>query len=115
MNLNDLPQQGQKIMNQVTNAVEKTGKKVASQVSNLTDSTEEVTEEAIQNAVDQALDMLQVAGERVRQKNINSERVTLEVAVGIVNVAHLKITTDVPPKAEKRNNNNVNIELNEQP
>ncbi len=86
-------------MNQVTNAVEKTGKKVANQVSNIADGkAEEITEEAIQAAVDQALDVLQVAGQRVREKNINGERVTLEVGVGVVNVVHLKITTDVPGK-----------------
>lgn len=86
-------------MNQVTSAVEKTGKKVANQVSNLTESkAEELTSDAVQAAVDQALDILQVAGERVRAKEINGERITIEVGVGVVNVAHLKITTDVPGK-----------------
>lgn len=86
-------------MNQVTDAVEKTGKKVVNQVSNITDGkAEEITEDAIQTAVDQALDVLLVAGQRVREKKIDGERVTLEVGVGVVNVAHLKITTDVPGK-----------------
>ncbi len=99
MNLENIPQQSQKLMNKVTNTVEQTGKKVAHQVSNIAnDKAEEVTEEAIQTAVDQALDIIQIAGERVREKNINGERVNLEVAVGVVNVAHLKITTDVPPE-----------------
>ena len=99
MNLENIPQESQKLMNQVTNAVEKTGKKVASQVSNITNSkAEEVTEEAIQAAVDQALDVIQVAGDRVREKDVNAERVTLEVGVGIVNVAHLTVTTDIPGK-----------------
>ena len=99
MKMQDISQGSKKIMNQVTDAVEKTGKKVASQVSNITDGkAEEITEDAIQAAVDQALDILQVAGRKVREKNINGERVTLEVAVGVVNVAHLKITTDVPGK-----------------
>ena len=97
--MKDISQGSKKIMNQVTNAVEKTGKKVASQVSNITDGkAEEITEDAIQAAVDQALDILQVAGQKVREKNINGERVTIEVGVGVVNVAHLKITTDVPGK-----------------
>ena len=97
MNLENIPEESQKLMSQVTNAVEKTGKKVASQVSNITnDKAEEVTEEAIQAAVDRALDVIQIAGERVREKNINGERVTLEVGVGVVNVAHLKVTTDIP-------------------
>ncbi len=83
-------------MNKVTNAVEKAGGDVASTVSNMTGGAEEATEEAIQTAVDQALDILKVAGDQVRAKQMNTERVKLEVGVGIVNVAHLKITTDVP-------------------
>ena len=57
-----------------------------------------MTEDAIQAAVDQAIDVIQVAGERVREKNINAERVTLKVGIGVVNVAHLQIIADVPGK-----------------
>ena len=99
MSLKNIPQQSEKFIGRVTDAVEKTGKKVASEVSNITNNkAEEVTEEAIQAAVDKAIDILQVAQDKVREKNINGERVTLEVGVGVVNVAHLKIITDVPGK-----------------
>jgi len=99
MNLDNIPQESKKLMNQVTNAVEKTGKKVANQVSNITDGqAEEITEDAIQAAVDQAIDVIQIAGERVREKNIDAERVTLKVGIGVVNVAHLQIIADVPGK-----------------
>ena len=109
MNLENIPQQSKKLMNRVTGAVEKTGKKVANQVSNITDGkVEEITEEAIQAAVDQALDVIQVAGQRVREKELNGERVTLEVGVGVMNVAHLKITTDIPGSKES---GEVNVEL----
>ena len=112
MNLNNLPQKSEKLINKVTNAVEKTGKKVANQVSNVTNGqAQELTEEAIQGAVSQALDILQIAGDEVRQKNINSERVTLEVTVGVINVAHLKVITDVPSKANKNSADEVDIEL----
>ena len=101
MSLKNIPQQSQELVNRVTNAVEKTGKKVASEVSNITSNkAEDITEEAIQAAVDKAVDILQVASQKVRAKDINGERVTLEVGVGVVNVAHLKITTDVPGKSE---------------
>ena len=101
MNLDNISQESQKLVNRVSNAVEQTGQKVAHQVTNITNGkAEEVTEEAIQTAVDQAIDIIQIAGERVREKNINGERVTLEVGVGVVNVAHLKITTDVPGRDE---------------
>ena len=96
-------------MNQVTNAVEKTGKKVANQVSNITNGkAEEITEEAIKGAVDQALNIIRIAGDKVRQEDLNAERVTLEASVGVVNVAHLKIIADVP---SKENANNVDVEL----
>ena len=108
MNLENISQESQKLVNRVTNAVEQTGQKVAHQVSNITDGkAEDITEDVIQEAVDKALDMLQIAGERVREKNINGERVTLEVTVGVVNVAHLKVITDVPGKG---NVNEENVE-----
>ena len=107
--MNNLSQQSEKIMNQVTSAVEKTGKKVANQVSNITNGkAEEITEEAIQGAVDQALNIIRIAGDKVRQEDLNAERVTLEASVGVVNVAHLKIIADVP---SKENTNNVDVEL----
>ena len=112
MDLNNIPKQSEKLINQVTNAVEKTGKKVASGVSNITDGkAEEITEDAIKGAVGQALDVLQIAGEEIRRKDIDGERVTLEVSVGVVNVAHLKIITDVPNKENKNNTNEVDVEI----
>lgn len=102
MNPENLSQQSKKLMNQVTNAVEKTGKKVATQVSNITDGkAEELTEEAIQGAVDQALDMVEIATKKVQERELDGERVTLEIGVGVVNVAHIKIITDVPGKNER--------------
>lgn len=109
MNLDNIPQKSEKLMNQVTSAVEKTSQKVADRVSNLTNGqAEEITEEAIQAAVDQALDVIRVAGDRVREKNLNAERVTLEVGVGVLNVAHLKVTTNVP---SQNSTDEVNVEL----
>ncbi|WP_019504179.1 hypothetical protein [Pleurocapsa sp. PCC 7319] len=101
MNIENITQQGEKLVNQVAGTVEKTGQKIANQVSNITDGKpEEVTKEVIQAAVDQALDVMQIAGDRVREKNINGERVTLEIDVEVVSVARLKITTNVPGKDE---------------
>ncbi len=96
MNLNDIPKESKKLVNRVTGAVEKTSKKVVNKVSDLTDGkAEEVTEQAIEVAVDKAIDVLQIAKGKVREKNIDGERVTLEVSVGIVNTAYLKIINDV--------------------
>ena len=99
----DITKKGEEIIEQVTQVVEDAGKKVADQVSNLTGAqpealTKKATEEAIQTAVDQAIDILQVAGDKVREKGINTERVTLKAGVGIPNIAQLEISTDVPSK-----------------
>ena len=106
MNLDNIPEKSQQIMNQVADAVEKTGKKVATQVSNITDGkAEEITNEAIQAAVDQAVDVLEVASKKVQEKDINGERVTIHVAVNILQVVELRITTDVPGKDTLKTNN----------
>lgn len=102
---NDITKKGEEILNQVTHAVEKAGETVANQVSSLTEGqpeklTEKAAEEAIQTAVDQAIDILQVAGDKVREKGINTERVTIKAGVGIPNIAQLEISTDVPSESE---------------
>lgn len=112
----DITGKGKEIMNQITNAVEKAGKEVASQVSNLTDGkasemSKEATEEAIQSAVDKALDVLQVAGDQVREKGINAERVTLKAGVGIPNIAQLEVSTDVPSKREESGGQGFDVKL----
>ncbi len=110
----NIAKQGEAILNQVTSAVEKAGKEVADKVSNLTEGqTEEMTEEAIQSAVDKALDVLQVAGDQVRAKGINAERVTLKAGVGIPNVAQLEISTDVPSKSEESQGKGFDVKLND--
>lgn len=96
-NMNQITQQGRDVVDKVTKAVEKTGKQVAKGVSQLTGGRlEDATEELIQASVDKALDILQVAGDQVREKGIDAERVSLQVGVSIAGVAHLTITTNVP-------------------
>lgn len=102
----DITEKGKEIMTQITNAVESAGKEVVSQVSNLTDGqvsemSQEATEAAIQKGVDTAINVLRIAGDKVREEGINAERVTLKAGVGIPNVAQLEISTDVPSKTEK--------------
>ena len=104
-------------MDQITTAVEKAGKEVASHVSGITDGqatkmSQEATEEAIQTAVDKALDVLQVAGDQVREKNMNAERVTLKAGIGIPNVAQLEISTDVPSQSEESRGQGFEDKLN---
>ena len=99
MSSSDISQQGKKIVDQMTTAVENAGKDMATTLSNVTGSASaEATEETIQAAVDKALDVLKIASEQVIAKDVNGERVTLQVGVGIPNIAQFTITTDVPGK-----------------
>ena len=112
----DITEKGKEIMTQITDTVESAGKEVASQVSSLTNGqigemSEGATEEAIQKAVGTALDVLQVAGDQVREKGINAERVTLKAGVGIPNIAQLEISTDVPSKAEESRGQGFDVKL----
>ncbi|MGB7087153.1 MAG: autotransporter outer membrane beta-barrel domain-containing protein [Phormidesmis sp.] len=114
MNPEDISKQGKELVSKVTNAVEKAGTEVASQVSQITNGkAEEITEEAIQTAVDQALNVLQVAEAQVHEKDMDGDRVTLQVGIGISGVAHLRITTDVASrnKADKQRSNAVDVEV----
>ena len=94
---NQITQQGREVIDKVTQAVEKTGKQVAKGVSQITGGRlEDATEEVIQQSVDKALDILQVAGDQVREKGMDAERVSLQVGVSIAGVANLTITSNVP-------------------
>ncbi|MGB3298065.1 MAG: hypothetical protein WBA76_07330 [Phormidesmis sp.] len=103
----DLQEGGKKIVSKVNNAIERAGKQVAKGAADLIpqQKTEEITEEAIKAAVDQALDIIEVAGDRVRERSMNAERVTIEAGVGIFNVVQLRIRTDIPeigdPKSDE--------------
>lgn len=111
MNIENLSKRTQKVVNQAADTVEKQGKKVVNRISNLTEQTaSEVTEEAIITAVDKALDVMRVAGQRVRDREMKAENVALEVNVSIVNVVELKIKADVPRGDEVED---IDLEVNE--
>lgn len=95
--MNPIAKQGREIVDTVTTVVEKTGKQVAKGVSQLAGGRlEDATEEVIQASVDKALDILKVAGDRVRAKGMESERVSLRVSLNIAGVAELTVANDVP-------------------
>lgn len=95
--MDQITKQGREVIDKVTNAVEKTGKQVVKSVSQLTGGQlEDVTEEVIQESVDKALDILKVAGDQVREKGMESERVSLRVSINIGGVAELTVANDVP-------------------
>lgn len=107
MNADDISKKGQKLVGKVVENIEQAGKDVANQASKIVDGrAEEVTEEAIQTAVGQALNILEIAGDEVREKRLDAERVSLQVEIGISGIAQLKIAADVPSDA-----NSVDVEV----
>lgn len=97
MDVDDISKKGQALVGKVTETIEKAGTEVTNKVSRIADGkADEVTEEAIHAAVDQALNVLEVAGDKVREKRLDAERVSLQVEVGISGLAQLKIRADVP-------------------
>lgn len=111
MNLENVPEKSKEVLNSVTNAVEERGKQVIQKVSHLTEETaSEATEEAIASAVDQAIDVMQVASQRVRERGFPTEKVSLEVGVSIVSIVDLKMKTDVPTTGDVED---INVEVTE--
>lgn len=113
MELENLSQKSQQIVNQVTDTVEEKSKQVMDKIGNITEKkASEVTEEAIIAAVEQGINVLQIASQQVREREIPTEKVDLEVSVSIMNIVELKIKTDVP-KSEAENE--MDIEVTEKP
>lgn len=111
MNLENVPERSKEVLNSVTDAVEKKGKQVIEKVSHLTEQkASEVTEDAIITAVDQAIDVMQIASQRVRERDFPTEKVSLEVGVNIISVINLKMQTDVPTTGEVKD---INVEITE--
>lgn len=107
MDVDDISKEGQTLVEKVVENVEQAGKEVVNQASKIVDGrAEEVTEEAIQTAVGQALNILEIAGDEVREKRLDAERVSLQVEIGISGIAQLKIAADVPSDA-----NSVDVEV----
>ncbi|MGG6265570.1 hypothetical protein ACQ4M3_06140 [Leptolyngbya sp. AN03gr2] len=63
----------------------------------------ELTEDTIAIAVDQAIHVLEVAGQQVREREIPTENVQLEVGVEIAGVIKLNIKAAVPKSGELQN------------
>ena len=79
-----ISQKRQALVEKVAEKVEQTGTEVISKVSRIADGrVSNITEEAIHAAVDQAINVLEVAGDKVREKRLDAERVSLQVEVGI--------------------------------
>ncbi|MBD1805390.1 hypothetical protein H6F98_08000 [Microcoleus sp. FACHB-SPT15] len=101
MDYEEVQKKGKKVMNDVLQTAQEKGKQVIDKVTHITqENASEITEEAIVMAVDQAIDVMQIAGQRVREREIPTENVSLQVSVKILGLVELKMWADVPKATE---------------
>lgn len=101
--LEQLQQRGKQVLTQVNRVFQVRGQQVIEQVASIAqETTSELTEEAIVAAVDRAINVIQTASQEVRERNIPTENVALEVSVKIMGVVELKMKADVPKSEQVR-------------
>lgn len=76
------------------------GRVIEQLTSNAQEAASEITTEAIIAAVDRAINVIQIASQEVRERQIPTENVSLEVSVKIMGVVELKINADVAPEKQ---------------
>lgn len=104
MDLQNFQQKGKNAVERVTHAIEDKGKDLKDKITAATqEKVSEVTEEAITTAVDQAIDAIQIASQRVRERTIPTDNVALEVSVGISGLVKLTMKADVAQSGEIEN------------
>lgn len=101
MDYEEVQKKGKQVMNDVLQTAQEKGKEVIEKVTKVTQkNTSEITEEAIILAVDQAIDVMQIAGQRVRERDMPTENISLQISVNIVGLVELKMYADVPKTTE---------------
>ncbi|MDV2994545.1 MAG: hypothetical protein N4J56_004199 [Chroococcidiopsis sp. SAG 2025] len=68
------------------------------------ETASDITEEAIVAAVDRAINVIQTASQEIRERQIPTENVALEVSVKIMAVVELKMKADVPKEEQLKEN-----------
>ena len=101
MDLNNISQKSKKVAEDVIDNVKKKGQQVADNISEVTQNkAEDITEEAIVTAVDQAINVIEIASQRVKEKQLTAENVSLEVSLQIAGVAELKMRAHIPTNSD---------------
>lgn len=97
MDRKTLQAKGKQMVEDVTDTLEEKGQQAIDRVQNLTQAkAEELTEEAVITAVDRAVDAIQIASDRIREKQLPTQNTALEVDISVGGVLNLKIKADVP-------------------
>lgn len=101
MDYEEVQKKGKQVMNDVLQTAQEKGKEVIEKVTKVTQkNASEITEEAIILAVDQAIDVMQIAGQRVRERDMPTENISLQISVNIVGLVELKMYANVPKTTE---------------
>ncbi|MGB6294621.1 MAG: hypothetical protein WBF90_00380 [Rivularia sp. (in: cyanobacteria)] len=101
MDLNNISQQSKKAAEDLVDNVKKKGQKMADNISEVTkNKAEDITEEAIVTAVDKAIHIIEIASQRVKEKQVTAENVSLEVNLKIVGVAEIKMRAHIPTSSD---------------
>lgn len=97
MDTKTLREKGRQIVEDVSDTLEEQGKQAFDRINNLTKNTAtELTEEAVVAAVDRAIDAIEMASDRIRERELPTENTALEVEISIGGILNLKIKADVP-------------------
>lgn len=101
MNLDDLQKKGKQVAERVSHEMGEKGKQAIDKVTQVTqERVSAITEDAIFAAVDRAIDVIEIASQRIQEREIPTDNVALEVSVKITGIAELKIKADVPKAKE---------------
>lgn len=96
-----LQQKSKQLLAQANQIFQARGKQVIEQVaSNAQEAASELTTEAIIAAVDRAINVIQIASQEVRERQIPTKNVSLEVSVKIMGAVELKMKADVAQEGQ---------------
>ncbi|MBW4540124.1 MAG: hypothetical protein KME43_13405 [Myxacorys chilensis ATA2-1-KO14] len=77
------------------------GKEQAGKIAQRTrEKATDIAEETISTAVDQALNVIEMASQQIRAREIPTQNVQLEVSVNVASLVELKIKVDVPEEGD---------------
>jgi L-lactate utilization protein LutC len=77
------------------------GKEQAEKIAQKTkEKASDIAEETISTAVDQALNVIEMASQQIRAREIPTQNVQLEVSVNVASLVELKIKVDVPEEGD---------------
>jgi hypothetical protein len=92
---------GGKVLKTLALSTQDAGKEQAGKIAQRTrEKATDIAEETISTAVDQALNVIEMASQQIRAREIPTQNVQLEVSVNVASLVELKIKVDVPEEGD---------------